>query len=292
MAPARLVRSTSHSRQRSGSACTTSMGRRLRAVCVGPRGRRLGPAPARPAPRRFRARARWPDSSPTSPAQHIPAPPVARPGLPATTVRGRAAPARDHGGNALEQDRPRRFPRRPPSAARPGIELACGRERREQGAELAGMRGEDQGASSGKQRQAPRRRPRRPPARRRRAPPRGQPPTRAVMSLRRPGSRPSPGPMTTESARAISSRSAAGRRLIETMSEGLDIRLGLGERGDRIRRRHRVHQTRSRAERRARGHSYGSAHPGIAADHHHPAPVALVIPGPEAGASTARPEGR
>ena len=52
----RPLRSTSHSRQRSGSACTTSMGLRLRAVC-----RRAARSAARPrawAPRAAAIRAR------------------------------------------------------------------------------------------------------------------------------------------------------------------------------------------------------------------------------------------
>ena len=129
-APAARAGARSHSRQRSGSAATTSIGRRARAV-----DRRAARSAARPsawAPSAAAISGASPCASavPTSPLSTSPLPPVASPGLPAATVSGgrpsRAITVGTPLSSTVAPERRRRLGR-----GRPGIELAHGRERRE-----------------------------------------------------------------------------------------------------------------------------------------------------------------
>ena len=155
------------------------------------------------------------------PLSTSPLPPVARPGLPAATVSGgrpRDAPPRV-GTPLSSTTAPRllggglgRAPRDPAPAARRARETGV---RNSPG---CGVR--TTGRVLGQRRAARPARPERPPARRRRARRAlASRATSAATSSRRPAARPSPGPITTASARATRSSSAADGGTIEGMRE-------------------------------------------------------------------------
>ena len=200
--PAARRRSTSHSRQRSGSAATTSIGRSVRADDAARR-EVGGAAEDLGAERRGDRRARAPARARCRrvPLSTSPLPPVASPGLPAATVSG-GRPARAiTRGHALEQHRgaglaPRRGRRAPTDRARAparasgkSVRNSPGMRREHQRAAPASAAKLGDRALKGDQRIG---------VEHDRVGPRA---TSAATSARRPASRPSPGPITTASAR-------------------------------------------------------------------------------------------
>ena len=274
-------RSTSHSRQRSASDATTSIGRMLRADM-----RRAAMSAARPRAWAPSAAATsgstpWASAAPMRPLNTSPLPPVASPGLPDGDGEQRPALRGDDGRHAFQQDDRAGFLRCCFRRA-PGIELALGRQLREQGAELARVRRQHGGSAFddvGQLVHGTLKRDERIGVEHDGFGTAGQ----LRYQLAPPGRAAEPG--------ADDERVGAGdqllyrrcRRAVERPRVRLQVRLRLHQRGDGVRRRDGVHQAGARGKRGTRRHADRAGHARIPTDDHDPPARPLVVAGVEPG---------
>jgi hypothetical protein len=212
-------------------------------------------------------------------AQHIAAPPRGQAGIAGHNGEELPWAGSDDARNTLQQYRGATLLRRR-RRRRPRVELAGGRERGEQGTELARMRSKDHRAISAQRDQCAR------------STGKGDQSIGIehdrFSRLDQGGDECPPPRIATQSGADHHSigfgdeLEQRGRsRLVEALNQRLHIGLGLHERCDRVRRRHRVHQPGSGTKRGPCGQPESAAHSGRTTDDYHSSPGALVVAGVE-----------